>query len=459
MPMEDIISHHLKIKTQDDSMQETNSQVLNASSNLPVSSEVVFKSESDVKNKNTGFSFLKSEDTEDLVKAKDKSSEDNKSTESQIQLEKASSLPEKDLTNTKHHDEEESRLTSLTGDGIVETAINAIHRNNFSDNTNTLQASQDFFESTKQLPNEENFVNDQLIENQKLGSTFNLQQLPPPPALPSGNHSVTTSSTLNSVEMLPVRQNSQPLNDHYYAHCSSANLESHSSSSSSSFPSASSSTHAQITVLQQSSQQNQCPNYETSTSTSASPSQAFITHYPHALNENIVQSHVIHHRPAAEIEHFHQQVPMPHHVENDPNIIHPQSIEMAHADALALQLQQPIFDQARNMYVYPNSLVECHVPNGLESHHLETEMPHSSHQPSSKIEINQSNEHYISAPLQRSISGGQARSRKREQSKLEEMESDIFDSSQPVPDKTIEDVLKGTPGNEHKKRKIDEILK
>ena len=454
--IEEFISHQLRAKTMDGVVEITELSSSKPSSELSLPSQNEFEAAEEVK-KTPPLSFLKSEITDEQSKVEVNVS-DTKTSESQTSLQKAALQLDKSMPDTKQNLEEESQISSLTGDGIVATAINAIHRNNFNENPASIHSGQSFFESSKPLSSEDNFSNNQLIDTRKLTSTFNLHQLPPPPALPSASHTPATDSNINSVEMMTVRQNSQVINDQYYSHLSSATMDPQSSPASN-FPPASSSSHAQITVLQQPNQQNSCPSYGTSSSSAASPSQAFITHYPHNPNESLVQSHVVHHRPNAEIEHFHQQVSMQNPVDNDPSIIHPQSIEMAHADALALQLQQPIFDQTRNMYVYQNSLVDCHGPNGLENHQLDSEMPHSSHQSASKIEINQSTDHFIGAPLQRSLSGGQSRTRKREQPKMEEVDNDIYECNQPVPDKTIEDVLKGTPGNELKKRKTDELLK
>ena len=337
----------------------------------------------------------------------------------------------------------------MQGEEIVVSALNAMNREDFNGNPDTLR-DQGFFETKPLATNVDNFMNDQVMENQRLNATFNLQQLPPPPALPSNNHSTASSGNQTSSDLITVTQSSQPISEQYFSQIPTSEIE----TSTANYPQVPSNSRTQI--LQQPAPQPSGPNFGLNSTAPTSPSQALITHYPHSLNENMVQSHVVHHRPNAEIEHFHPHISMQHSaVDGDPNIVHPQNMEMAQADAL-LQLQ-PVYDQARNVYVYPNNLMGCPGSTSIEGHPMGSEIPHS-HQSSSKMEIDPSNEHFMSNALQRSLNGGIPRAKKRE-AKMEEMDHDIYDSNQPVPDKTIEDVLKGTPGNEVKKRKIDELLK
>ena len=303
-------------------------------------------------------------------------------------------------------------------------------RNNY----NEPLSSNTFYQSTKNQPNYVHNV-------ERMSDTFNFQQqLPPPPALPSEGNPATSINT-----MLGERQIAESVE--YYPEHTSSTLEVLQTSNGYSQAS------SQIAVLHPS--QPSSGNY-VSAAIPSSPSQAFITHYPHNMSDNpLVQSHVVHHRPNADIDHFQPHITMP--VDGEAGIGHPPGIEMATGD-IALQIHQPIYDQSRNIYIYPNTLVDCSETLPMDGNHLGADLPPSNHQVQSKIELSQSDEQFIGSSLQRSLSAGHAR-RKREQNKMDDLDSDQFDGNQPVPDKTIEDVLKGAPGNEQKKRKIEELLK
>ena len=364
-----------------------------------------------------------------------------------LNIEKESTRIEKPSGSNEDFNQDSSSLKQS-----VQTDANSISRNEFSENGNSLQ-DENFFDQSKNLTNHQNFV-EHMMEGQRLNNpSFNLQDhLPPPPALPNANHSTASACSSLPTSLIEVKQSSQPISEQYYA----SSLIQISTTSTAGYPLTQSSGHSLIHTAP--GPQQTSSNYDSSTTAISSPSQAFITHYPHNMNDNIVQPHVIHHRVSAEIEHFQQQhISIQHGVEGDPSI--PQAIEIPHADALTMHLQQPMFDPSRSMCLYPSSMVECPGSTAMEGHHLGTDISHSSHQQvSTKMELDQ-NEQFLDNSLMRGVAGGQLRPRKREHGKPEEMEHDPYDSNQPVPDKTIEDILKGSPGHESKKKGVEDLLK
>jgi len=298
------------------------------------------------------------------------------------------------------------------------------------------------------------FTQSQVQTSQSIqDGSFNLDTLPPPPVISSDNHQ----------EQQAVYN--QQTYAQYYTQLSSVGSETILSSSTVSDYSQSTPQNAPMTpgasnTLEHSSEQ---------VSSSNAPSQAFITHYPHQtfgngldMTRNLeishATNHIVHHRPNNNVDHY-QHMTIQHQSTDAENMLvqaHAHNLELTPQDVL---LQQPaVYDPARNIYLtYQNPSIEHTEQSNLHVVHnpMQQAMHHSGIPHVAKIE-DPGVAYTANRPQSASM---QMRSRKRDVEKREEPEVDGFDSVQGAPEKCIEDILKGTPGNEHRKKKIEALLK
>ncbi|XP_076825287.1 uncharacterized protein LOC143470886 [Clavelina lepadiformis] len=330
----------------------------------------------------------------------------------------------------------------------IQTNIEAPSRNEpevqgVSSETNTHNRA--YYDDTKHIANGQGYGNEQMmIDQQQMtnnangnNTPFSIHGLPPPPAvLASCNSSSSIYNPINAAMISSALSNESLAQ--YYSQAPTSGMEI--------LPASNRGSNSESTSLAIPSQEVSTQSRDRDT-VAASPSQAFITHYPHdmacRLPSGVVphSSHIIHHRPSdLEHQYHHHQHQINLQDQSNETILVQQGMEMSHpVDTIPVQLQQTIYDPIRQVYLYQNPAIDgATVPVD----HLHQELHHPGHVVP-KTEI--THDPY----------GAGTRQRKRN---ADEMEQEGFEPN-PVPDKTIDDILKGTPGNEHRKRKIEGYLK
>nr|CAB3264686.1 hepatocyte nuclear factor 1 [Phallusia mammillata] len=301
------------------------------------------------------------------------------------------------------------------------------------------------YSDVKQQLTEEQYHGQMMHSDQQTNENgFNLGVLPPPPVITSNSQ---TSAT---------EYNSQDLSQYY----SSVNNNSLATSVLNGYT---------ASVTDNDSGMPSTDNRESVSTATTTQSQAYISHFPHdhtlvnSVERGIVQqSHVVHHRPNGIDQYQHIQL---------------QTLDtdlLAQAQSQGIDVSQEVIQQydqhTRGLFIYPNGSIDAQQdPSQMQGMHgpvhqmtlpqiPKTEVPSDPYAPSggSGGRPHPDQQHH----MRRGTGGGtHMRERKRETEKRDEMEQDGFDGVQHAPEKCIEDIINGTPGNEHRRKKIDELLK
>ncbi|XP_078492499.1 transcription factor protein isoform X1 [Ciona intestinalis] len=332
-----------------------------------------------------------------------------------------------DAMTTETMLEDDSRSRPTVQEGKPENSV--LHdMQTLSGNPDQLRQHNYF--GDEKLTSEQAYINDHMLMNQRLnGSLINV--LPPQPPIQANMQ--PPMADYNSALITPETMNQ------YYPQITSTSVH---LSSNGNYTGAADGT-TEISNHQQS-------PHVTDPPTSSPPSQAYITHFPHdgqlATNEESIRvmphgSHVVHHRPNT-IDTFQQQL-----MQSESEANFSQAMDITSPDAIALHQLQNAYDPTRGMYLYSNPIDDANAAT-IQSHH-----PIEMHQVAlgvTKSEID-SDDGYNQGRTR-------SRVRRRELEKREDQDPDPYDQSN-TPERTIDDILKGTPGNEERRKKIEELLK